>query len=257
MNTHPAPQPEPPDRAAAAPAPASPRPAATEWLLARILDGTFAPGDRLPPERELAAQLGTNRNTLREAIRELDARGLVRARRGSGVTVRDYQRHGRIDLLAPFLLHAPDESVKARVLGDLLPARTAVLEMIVRVAAERRPAGALARLRAAGEAAIAADERAAATEAARAYDDWLHALVDATDSIPVRWIANPILEAQTALLERMPELWLTGPGFAEHIRGVQRGLQAGDGAAAAAALKAWFGQVDALLTSDGDCDEPR
>ncbi len=36
-----------------------------------ILLGRYRPGSRLPPERELAARLGTNRNTLREALRIL------------------------------------------------------------------------------------------------------------------------------------------------------------------------------------------
>lgn len=42
-----------------------------ELIRARIVADEFRPGQRLPPERELAAEYGTNRNTLREAIRRL------------------------------------------------------------------------------------------------------------------------------------------------------------------------------------------
>ncbi|MEE9300289.1 MAG: FadR/GntR family transcriptional regulator [Alphaproteobacteria bacterium] len=43
----------------------------------------FVPGDKLPPERELARQLNVSRATLREAIRMLSAEGLVEIRRGA------------------------------------------------------------------------------------------------------------------------------------------------------------------------------
>lgn len=45
------------------------------------------PGDRLPPERELAVLLGVSRPSLREAIRSLAARGRVKVRHGQGVFV--------------------------------------------------------------------------------------------------------------------------------------------------------------------------
>lgn len=45
------------------------------------------PGDRLPPERELAAMLGVSRPSLREAIQSLAAQGKLSVRRGKGVFV--------------------------------------------------------------------------------------------------------------------------------------------------------------------------
>jgi DNA-binding FadR family transcriptional regulator len=53
-----------------------------ERLLTIIKLGMVAPGEKFPPERELAAQLGISRLTLREAIRELSEAGYVRSRRG-------------------------------------------------------------------------------------------------------------------------------------------------------------------------------
>ena len=44
-----------------------------EDLRQQILSGSLGPGERLPGERELAARYGTNRNTLREAVRRLEA----------------------------------------------------------------------------------------------------------------------------------------------------------------------------------------
>jgi GntR family transcriptional repressor for pyruvate dehydrogenase complex len=50
---------------------------------ARILSRALREGERLPPETELARQFAVNRSTLREALRELESRGLVQRRPGS------------------------------------------------------------------------------------------------------------------------------------------------------------------------------
>ena len=51
-----------------------------------LLDGALKPGDRLPPERELAATLGVGRSSVREALRVLEVMGLIRTGTGSGPT---------------------------------------------------------------------------------------------------------------------------------------------------------------------------
>ncbi len=53
---------------------------------ARLLSGELGPGDHLPPERALAAELGVGRSSVREAVRVLDVLGLVRTQTGSGPT---------------------------------------------------------------------------------------------------------------------------------------------------------------------------
>jgi GntR family transcriptional repressor for pyruvate dehydrogenase complex len=58
-------------------------------ILEVIGSDRLRPGDRLPPERELAAMLGTSRPSLREALQSLKARGWVAIRHGSGVYVAD------------------------------------------------------------------------------------------------------------------------------------------------------------------------
>lgn len=91
----------------------------------QILAGRVRPGDRLPPERDLARDLGVNRTTLRSALGRLASLGLVRARQGSGYAVLDYRASGGTDLLAPVarLAHGPALVDVAR---DLLAVRRAL-----------------------------------------------------------------------------------------------------------------------------------
>jgi DNA-binding FadR family transcriptional regulator len=80
----------PPPRLDAVPRPAVYRPVrggnafeeTVERLLQTIKLGVVGYGERLPPERDLALQLGVSRTTLREAIRDLQRTGYVESRRG-------------------------------------------------------------------------------------------------------------------------------------------------------------------------------
>jgi GntR family transcriptional regulator len=60
---------------------------AEEALLALLEDGAYQPGHQLPPEPELAQQLGISRSTLREAMRTFEERGLITRRQGVGTFV--------------------------------------------------------------------------------------------------------------------------------------------------------------------------
>ena len=62
--------------------------AVQDTLRAYILDNQLQPGERLPSEAELAAALGVSRNPIREAIKGLEALGLVEVRVGLGIYVK-------------------------------------------------------------------------------------------------------------------------------------------------------------------------
>ncbi|MFF8943941.1 FadR/GntR family transcriptional regulator [Streptomyces sp. NPDC014864] len=61
--------------------------AAIEKIKAMIVSGALRPGDRLPKEGELAAELGLSRNSLREAVRALSLLGILDVRQGDGTYV--------------------------------------------------------------------------------------------------------------------------------------------------------------------------
>ena len=59
-----------------------------EKIVALIQDGAWDAGDRLPPERDLAEAFGVSRTVVREAVKTLEARGVLETLTGSGVYVR-------------------------------------------------------------------------------------------------------------------------------------------------------------------------
>lgn len=65
-----------------------------------IRQGQFQPGDRLPPERELAERLAVSRASLREALSALEIVGMVTSRHGGGTYIRDSFIDGVLSPLA-------------------------------------------------------------------------------------------------------------------------------------------------------------
>jgi len=157
-------------------------------LANELLRGRYPVGSRLPPERELALQYGTSRSTLREAVRRLESLGLLKARRGSGLEVRDMLRHGSISLLPAWLrLGAPGTS-PAVVLQELLRLRRILLLEVVRMCSMYGSAEAFARVRTCLDAAWAVrDDRAAFL---RADYELAHALTSASGFAPAAWLLN-------------------------------------------------------------------
>jgi DNA-binding FadR family transcriptional regulator len=71
---------------------------AASGIRALIVSRQYAPGDRLPAERELALQLGLSRPALREGIRRLRSGGVLNSRRGSGTYVAEVDLDGVFDI---------------------------------------------------------------------------------------------------------------------------------------------------------------
>lgn len=59
-------------------------------LEGEIADGTWAPGDRIPTEFQLAERFGVNRHTVRRALSELEDKGLLRVEQGRGTFVHEH-----------------------------------------------------------------------------------------------------------------------------------------------------------------------
>lgn len=55
-----------------------------DYFKKKIIEGELRPGEKLPPEREIAERLNVSRNSVREAIRIMDMTGVISSQQGSG-----------------------------------------------------------------------------------------------------------------------------------------------------------------------------
>jgi len=142
-----------------------------ERLITAVAVGAYSPGERLPPERELAARLGVSRVTVRQALQQVGELGLVESRRGRG--------GGTFVTAVSWREVAPEQArrtleVELPRLRELFDYRCLVEGTIARAAAERRTEEQAGELRAAlEEFRQAGDDMARA----RALDRRLHGLV--------------------------------------------------------------------------------
>lgn len=163
-----------------------------EALAGDLLQGRYPVGSRLPPERELALRFGTSRSTVREVIRRLEGLGLLKARRGSGLEVRDLFRHGSISLLPAWLRLGAPGVAPAVVLEEMLRMRSLLLVEIARLCALHGKPDRLAAARARMEQAWAVrDDRA---KFLRADYELAHALTTASGFAPAAWLLNAFEE---------------------------------------------------------------
>jgi len=147
-----------------------------------ILDGTLAPGDRLPPERELAEQLGVSRVSVREALRELENRRLIDRRPGRGTIVLE---PGEVSALGASMTAAA-RSLDPE-LRDIMELRAIIEPPIARIAAYRATARDLVQLR----ELVEAMESEASTERYAELDRAFHQAI-------AQYAHNPLLESINA-----------------------------------------------------------
>src|SRR5882757_710126 len=208
--------------------------------------GTLKPGDKLPAERQLAEQFGVGRSALREALRTLEASGVLTLKKGAygGAFVREGDP-SRVVLVIQDLLYLGSITV-----DNLTEARVLLQDVIVRLACQRATCADLAAL----------DKNVDLTEkltmesrfnerlevsiqfyqllAAAAHNPVLSITVDAMAIILLRILrimrANGVSKPQTNLVEKR--------------RAFMERLRARDADAAAAELRAHLISVHLQLT---------
>lgn len=100
-----------------------------------IVESRLQPGDRLPPERELAQQFGVSRTVIREAVRALVAKSLLEVRPGSGTIIRSPTAQSVAQSMSLFLRAGQAEAPleKALEVRGLLEVEIAGLAAVRRV----------------------------------------------------------------------------------------------------------------------------
>jgi DNA-binding FadR family transcriptional regulator len=191
-------------------------------LIARIATGAYPAGAMLPKEERLAAELDVSRGVVRECIRALEERGVVRVRHGRGATVLPARAWNVLDPDVFAAVH--DAPGGRRLVNEAAEARAIVLGQAAALAAERaRPEGLRALTSAVEAVETAADEHARTAADA----EFERALLDAAANRALARVAF-------ALAEAMGD---TGRRGVDH-RAVLAAVAAGDGAGAQASLAA-------------------
>lgn len=105
-----------------------------ETLLKYILQGGVSPGDKLPPERTLAAKLNVTRATLREALKKLEQLKLIIIHQGKGIIVQDFHS-ASLDLI--FSLLVINGEIDFKILENIFEARELFGTDVAKLAARR------------------------------------------------------------------------------------------------------------------------
>jgi GntR family transcriptional repressor for pyruvate dehydrogenase complex len=199
-----------------------------ERLRGAILAGHYGPGDRLPSQRALAADLDVNMASIREALGRLEQLRLVEVRHGNATRVLDWRRSGGLEALA---LQA---GTGEPLLRDLFEARRLLLVEAARLAAQRRneeQASVLIAL--AGAAAQGGDRRAALLA------DWefMAVLVEAAGNLVFQLVMNSVRELYLPRVESFAAL-VSEPGeLAPLYLAAAQAVLDRDGDAAAAVIE--------------------
>jgi DNA-binding FadR family transcriptional regulator len=168
-----------------------------------VLSGELAPGARLPPERDLAEQLGVNRLTLRAALSQLTAANLLSVRQGSGYVVRAWRREGGPELIAGLAELASSAIELRAIASDLLAVRRALAQSVLEALSRGNGAGSRARINAAVERfAERAEEGLTPDQAAELDLEVLASILEATGSAVFQLCLNPV----ASVLRSMPAL---------------------------------------------------
>jgi GntR family transcriptional repressor for pyruvate dehydrogenase complex len=156
-------------------------------LVEDVLSGRYEPGEKLPTQRALAAELDVNMASVREAVKRLEQLGLVEVRHGDAMRVTDWRTSGGLDVIAHVLFAAG--GLDHEMLGQLMEARRLMLAESARLAAERRDDDQARRLEALAERIADTPDDAAAQALDFAF---FSELVEAAGNVVLVLVMNSI-----------------------------------------------------------------
>ena len=197
-------------------------------LAEAVLSGRYAPGERLPGQRAMAAELGVNMASLREGIKRLEQLRLVEVRHGDAMRVTDWRAQGGLDVLV-YAATADPEAV-----GALFEARRLLLREAARLAADRRTdVQAQMLLDLATAFAAAADE-----ETAQGIDlAFFATVIEAAGNLVFTLILNSIRALYLEQLERFRPIVADREALAPHYLAAAQAIERAEAGAAAAAVE--------------------
>lgn len=217
-------------------------------ILSRIAAGDLKPGDHLPAQRELAQRLGVGLSVVREAIKRLEAVGVLSAEHGSGTVVAAMRWSA--------LIHDPalfDFAVEQIGVVHLWEARRLIEGQIVRLAAQRRTALDLAAMRAViARAEPLPRDYAQSQELNREFH---LALARAAQNPVLEDMLAPLLEVRTKAAAERFNVAVSARTWQAH-RAIVAAVASGDPDEAAAAMAAHF-RIGPIALDRGQARAPK
>jgi DNA-binding FadR family transcriptional regulator len=193
-----------------------------------ILSGELTPGEQIPSERELSAQMGVSRSVVREALGRLASLGLVRSVHGSGTLV-EAPNSRQVTVGYQRLLHRADYRLE-----DLAAVRLALETTIASLAAARRTPEHLARLEQTQR--VLGSPRRSLEAHVQADLDFHGTLAEATGNPLFQVVLTPIQELLIESRRRTLGRYGSEIAFRHHGR-ILAAVDAGDANAAAEAMR--------------------
>lgn len=197
------------------------------------------PGDMLPPERELVQRFGVSRSSIRDAIRSLEAVGLLEPRQGVGTVVRELPPHAVVSSVANVLLQ------KRKVVSDLLDVRKILEPALARRAALHASAEQIAEMQA---ILNRQEEKVRQGELATEEDSGFHYTIAlSADNSMMLKLVHVLMD----LLRETREQLLQGEGrgqksLAGHHR-ILAAIKRGDASAAEAAMRGHLSEIEQIV----------
>lgn len=212
-----------------------------------ILRGHYATGDKLPPERKLAEELGVNRASLREAIKSLEQMGLVKTRQGDGTRVLDFMQTAGVELVSHLVIGGGDGMPSLDVLEDVMEFRRIFAREVARLAARKATPKDLERLE---EIAQRADDPALSHEELLKVDFEFY--VELTRAAQNRVFQLLINTMRAAVLSHAPffvQISHTPAAIRKHHRDVLKALRNREADRAAEAVDLYLSKGQELLAA--------
>jgi GntR family transcriptional repressor for pyruvate dehydrogenase complex len=168
-----------------------------------IHEGSLRPGDRLPPERELALQLGVSRNTLREALKALKLIGVLEVSQGGGTFVNESLNSNLFASSTKFM-----SLVETTEILNLVEARKAIESATTFYAAERADLSDMDKME---KFMILTKDNYKDTELFTKYDSQFHLQIATASKNP--FLVNLLKAIREPLLREMVKTHLSLPPF--------------------------------------------
>jgi GntR family transcriptional repressor for pyruvate dehydrogenase complex len=218
-----------------------------ERIREQLALGVLKPGDKLPPERELAQQLGVSRNVLREALRSLEMAGILRLQKGvkGGAFIREGDTSRMNEVMRDML------SLGTISVRELSEARINVIDLVVRLACVNARQRDFEALEANIERTDLATHEGRLLDRVECSREFYKLLAESTGNKVIAMITNSVTEIHMRFVyAKVASSGAATPRLTDKRRQFLSALRARDVAAATRLMRIHLESVQRVLESD-------